>query len=105
MAAIRSTGTEAYQPYYVMLFADACLQVEIAFSLGFAKPIPKIPFAHPSAFGAPGSGGPMGFADPHAKIGYGYVPNQMGTRLDDPRDAALREATYRSIGVTGPYRP
>jgi TOMM system kinase/cyclase fusion protein len=27
MAAIRSTGTEAYQPYYVVLFADACLRV------------------------------------------------------------------------------
>jgi hypothetical protein len=27
----------------------------------------------------------------------------MGTHLVDPRDAALRSALYRSIGVTDPY--
>jgi CubicO group peptidase (beta-lactamase class C family) len=84
-------------------FRDACLKVEIQFSLGFAKPGPKHPFAHPSSFGAPGTGGSLGFADPHAQVGYGYIPNQMGTRLEDPREAALRRAMYRSIGVTDPY--
>jgi CubicO group peptidase (beta-lactamase class C family) len=78
-------------------FRDACLKTEIAFSLGFSKPSPKNPFAHPSAFGGPGAGGSSGFADPNARIGYGYVPNRMGTYLDDPRDAALRNAMYRSI--------
>lgn len=86
-------------------FRDACLKVEIPFSLGFAKPGPKNPFAHPSAFGAPGTGGAMGFADPHAQVGYGYVPNRMGSRLEDPREAALRAATYRSIGERDPNRP
>ena len=86
-------------------FRDACLKVEIQFSLGFAKPGPKNPFAHPSAFGAPGTGGSFGFADPHAKVGYGYIPNQMGTHLEDPREAALRGATYRSIGETDPDHP
>jgi len=86
-------------------FRDACLKVEIQFSLGFAKPGPKNPFAHPSAFGAPGTGGSFGFADPHAKVGYGYIPNQMGTHLEDPREAALRGAMYRSIGETDPDHP
>jgi CubicO group peptidase (beta-lactamase class C family) len=84
-------------------FRDACLRVEIQFSLGFAKPSPKNRFAHPSAFGSPGAGGSFGFADPHSKVGYAYIPNQMGYRLEDPRDAALRRAMYRSIGESDPY--
>ena len=73
------------------------------FSLGFLKPSPRNPFAHPSAFGAPGTGGSIGFADPHAQVGYAYVPNRMGARLQDPRETALRRALYRSIGETEPY--
>lgn len=76
---------------------------EMQFSLGFAKPSPKNPFGHPSSFGHPGSGGSFGFAVPRAKIGYGYVLNGMGTYLMDPRDFALRNAMYRSIGETDPY--
>jgi CubicO group peptidase (beta-lactamase class C family) len=72
--------------------------VEIQFSLGFSKPSPENAFAYPSAFGAPGSGGSFAFADPHAQVGYAYVPSQMGARLEDPREAALRKAMYRSIG-------
>jgi hypothetical protein len=35
----------------------------------------------------------MGYADPEAGIGYGYVTNQMGASLHgDPRDVALRRA-------------
>jgi CubicO group peptidase (beta-lactamase class C family) len=86
-------------------FRDACLKVELQFSLGFAKPDPKTPFAHPSSFGHPGTGGSFGLADPHAQLGYGYVPNRMGSRLEDPREAALRRAMYRSIGETDPYHP
>jgi len=84
-------------------FRDGCMHVEIRLSLGFEKPGPKHPFAHPTAFGHPGTGGSFGFADPHAQIGFGYVPNQMGIHLDDPRQVALRLATYRSIGVEDPY--
>lgn len=85
-------------------FRDACLKVEIAYSLGFAKPTRGYPWAHPSAFGAPGAGGSFGFADPHAGLGFGYVPSRMGMHLDDPRAAALRRAAYASIGVADPYR-
>ena len=84
-------------------FHDACLKVEIRLSLGFEKPGPKHAFAHPGAFGHPGTGGSLGFADPHAQVGFGYVPNKIGTYLDDPRAEALRRATYRSIGETDPY--
>lgn len=50
----------------------------------------------------PGTGGSIGFADPVVGLGFGYVTNRMGARLDDPRAAALRRAAYRSIGVTDP---
>jgi CubicO group peptidase (beta-lactamase class C family) len=73
------------------------------FSLGFFKPCLENPFGHPSSFGAPGTGGSFGFADPKAKIGYGYVLNGMGTYVTDPRDIALCKAMYRSIGETEPF--
>jgi CubicO group peptidase (beta-lactamase class C family) len=85
-------------------FYDECLKVDVQFSLGFMKPSEKDPFAHPSAYGAPGTGGSIGFADPHAKIGFAYVPNRWGFYLSDPRSAALRTAMYRSIGETNPFR-
>jgi len=83
-------------------FRDACLKVEVPFSIGFAKPGRKHPFGHPSAFGAPGTGGSFGFADPEAQTGYAYFPNRMGAHLEDPREIALRSAMYRSIGETDP---
>lgn len=85
-------------------FHDEALKVEAPFSLGFSKPSRSNPFGHPGSFGAPGSGGSFGFADPEAEVGYGYVPNRMGTYLSDPREEALRRATYRSIGAADPFR-
>jgi CubicO group peptidase (beta-lactamase class C family) len=85
-------------------FHDQVMKVEIQFSLGFAKPEPEDPFGPPGSFGMPGAGGSFGFADPQDEIGYGYVPNRMGTYLRDPRDVALRHAMYRSIGRTEPHR-
>jgi CubicO group peptidase (beta-lactamase class C family) len=82
-------------------FYDECLKVEVPFSLGFSKSSST----HPSAFGAPGAGGSMGFADPQAKVGYAYVLNRMGTYLEDPRDLALRTAMYQSIGETSSFHP
>jgi CubicO group peptidase (beta-lactamase class C family) len=84
-------------------FRDECLKTEVQFSLGFTKPSKKNPFGHPSSFGSPGTGGSFGFADPVAGIGYGYVTNKMGTYLTDPRELALRNAMYRSIGELQPY--
>jgi CubicO group peptidase (beta-lactamase class C family) len=81
-------------------FHDECLKVDAQFSLGFLKPSPGWPFASPSAFGSPGAGGSVGFADPAAGVGYAYVTNQMGTRLiGDPRDAALRDTLYAGIST------
>jgi CubicO group peptidase (beta-lactamase class C family) len=76
-------------------FYDECMKAEVQFSLGFMKPSPVWPFGSASSFGAPGSGGSLGFADPIAGVGYAYVTSQMGTRITgDPRDLALRDALY-----------
>jgi CubicO group peptidase (beta-lactamase class C family) len=74
-------------------FYDECFRGPARFSLGFMKPCDEFRFGHATAFGAPGAGGSMGYADPQVGIGYGYVTNQMGMRLNgDPRDLALRAA-------------
>ena len=74
-------------------FRDACLAGgEVQFSLGFMKPTPTWPFGHEGAFGAPGAGGSLGYADPTTGIGYAYVTNRMGGFDGDPRDVALRRA-------------
>jgi CubicO group peptidase (beta-lactamase class C family) len=80
-------------------FYDECMQAEgVMFSLGFMKHGPVWSFGSEAAYGQPGSGGSLGFADPQAGIGYGYVTNQMGTVLTgDPRDIALRDALYACI--------
>jgi CubicO group peptidase (beta-lactamase class C family) len=79
-------------------FYDECMREEIQFSLGFMKPSRVWPFGSPSAFGAPGAGGSLGFADPAAGIGYAYVTSQMGTSLTgDPREVALRNALYAAV--------
>jgi CubicO group peptidase (beta-lactamase class C family) len=74
-------------------FHDECFRGPAKFSLGFMKPSELIPFGSDAAFGAPGAGGSMGFADPAARLGYGYVTDKMGIELQgDPRDVALRRA-------------
>ena len=83
---------------------DVALKLESRYSLGFIRPDPKNPFGSPSSFGMPGTGGSFGFADPQAKIGYGYILNGLGTSFPtDPRDDALRAAMYQSIGETDLY--
>jgi CubicO group peptidase (beta-lactamase class C family) len=79
-------------------FHDECLKAEVQFSLGFMKPSSGWPFGSARSFGSPGSGGALGFADPAAGIGYGYVTSQLGAVLTgDPRDVALREALYAAL--------
>lgn len=76
-------------------FFDECIRGEAQFSLGFMKNCSGFPFGNPGSFGHPGAGGSLGFADPQAQIGYGYIPNRKGVTMGgDPRDVAIREALY-----------
>lgn len=82
-------------------FHDECLKGDVQFSLGFMKPSPAWPFGSASAFGSPGAGGSLGYADPEAGVGYAYVTSKMGTSLTgDPRDVALRNALDRAVAVS-----
>lgn len=74
-------------------FHDECFGGPAKFSLGFMRPSESVPFWRDTAFGAPGTGGSLGFADPATGIAYGYVTNRMGMEFSgDPRDVALRSA-------------
>jgi CubicO group peptidase (beta-lactamase class C family) len=83
-------------------FYDECMKASgVQFALGFTKSSAAWPFGSPDSYGAPGSGGSLGFADPAAGVGYGYVTSQMGTRVDgDPRDRALRDALYSCVAAS-----
>jgi CubicO group peptidase (beta-lactamase class C family) len=79
-------------------FYDECLKGEVRFSLGFMKPSDSWRFGGARSFGSPGTGGALGFSDPDARIGYGYVTSRMGIVFTgDPRDVALRNALYGAL--------
>ncbi len=78
---------------------DEVLMISTRFSSGFMLTQTNDkwgPNAH--TFGHPGAGGSLGFADPDARIGFGYTMNKMGSGiLIDPRARALFEAVYASL--------
>jgi CubicO group peptidase (beta-lactamase class C family) len=78
---------------------DIVLGEKTRWGLGFALTQPETPLGpNPRAFGHPGAGGSLGFADPDTRVGFGYVMNQMGSgALIDGRDAALFNAFYESL--------
>jgi CubicO group peptidase (beta-lactamase class C family) len=78
---------------------DLVMRVFGRIGLGFMLNSPEIPMGpNPHPFGHPGAGGSLGFADPDAKIGFGYVMNQMGASVGlDPRPRRLIDAAYASL--------
>lgn len=91
------TLAELAEPAQGRVHTDILLKARRAFSLGFSKPVPGYRFGSPGgrAFGTCGYGGSFAFADPDTGIGYAYVTNRLGIRLDDdPREVALRQAVY-----------
>lgn len=80
---------------------DEVLKFPTRFGLGFMLSQPGAQYGpNPRSFGHPGAGGSLGFADPDARVGFGYVMNQMGppaSVLLDPRCAALIDAVYASL--------
>jgi CubicO group peptidase (beta-lactamase class C family) len=78
---------------------DELLIINTRFSLGFMMSQPGASLGpNAKSFGHPGAGGSLGFADPEAKLGFGYTMNRMqGGLLIDSRPAALIEALYASL--------
>jgi CubicO group peptidase (beta-lactamase class C family) len=79
---------------------DAILGRPNRFGLGFQLTIPGVrPFGpNPRSFGHFGNGGLLGFADPDARVAFSYVCNRGGRSWRDPRNIALIDAVYGSIG-------
>jgi CubicO group peptidase (beta-lactamase class C family) len=79
---------------------DAILPMTTKIACGFMLSPENEPCGpNPKAFNHAGAGGSLGFCDPEAKIGLGYVMNNMhtGAWLVDPRARKLVDAVYASL--------
>jgi len=77
---------------------DKVILVPTSFGLGFSLPPMLGPDCPASAFGHPGAGGSLAFADAEKGIGFGYVTNLM--RFDptgDPRSAGLVKSLFACL--------
>jgi CubicO group peptidase (beta-lactamase class C family) len=87
---------------------DATLLMPTRFGLGFMRSMDNRhrPAGHMetmilgrTAFGHAGAGGSVGFADPEARLAFGYSMNRMGAGiLLNERGQALVDAAYRALG-------
>ncbi|WP_130338723.1 serine hydrolase domain-containing protein [Streptomyces sp. BK022] len=78
---------------------DRVLVVGTRFGLGFMLHGPASPLLSPTAFGHPGRGGALAFADPASGVSFGYVTNGFqGGVTADPRAQALVRAVRSSLG-------
>lgn len=87
---------------------DAVILAPTRFGLGFIKSVDNHYLAggdadgvilSEDAFGHSGIGGSLGFADPRAKISFGYAMNQQGTSVGiNDRGQSLVDAVYRAVG-------
>ena len=74
------------------------LEREVSFGLGFQPTRPERRFGpNPGSFGHFGTGGALGFADPQAGVGFGYVMNAVRPRWQSPRNRALVDALYACL--------
>ena len=90
--------------------SDPLLGMPLRMGLGFWLSQPDVPgFAfgpNEGAFGHPGAGGSLGFADPAARVGFGYVTNRMGSDIAiDARAAGADRRGLRGLKVLGRPEP
>ncbi len=84
LALVRPRGSESVR--------DLVMQKPLGFALGFVKDEPHLFSKNPAAFGHPGAGGSLGWADPDAGLAIGYVMNRMDFHVRSPRAVALCHA-------------
>ncbi|HZE39173.1 MAG TPA: serine hydrolase domain-containing protein [Stackebrandtia sp.] len=78
---------------------DHVLRTPTRPALGFGLPLPDMPWWTPTAFGFPGHGGSLGYADPRSGMAFGYVMNRLHqSPTPDPRAARLVRAVRRCLG-------
>ncbi|HEY5014367.1 MAG TPA: serine hydrolase domain-containing protein [Acidimicrobiia bacterium] len=72
--------------------------LDIQFGLGFFLPSTLVQVGGPESFGHFGAGGSVGWADPDAEFGFGYVMSKMELGLaGDVRSSRLIEACYDAV--------
>jgi CubicO group peptidase (beta-lactamase class C family) len=77
---------------------DLVLRRPSRFGLGFQLTQPERPMGTSArSFGHFGAGGSLGFADPDARLAFGYTMNRAGPRWQNPRNRALVEAVYAAL--------
>jgi CubicO group peptidase (beta-lactamase class C family) len=73
---------------------------EVCFGLGFQPTTPRRPFGpNGHSYGHFGTGGALGFADPDARVAFGYAMNHVIPRWQSSRNRALVDAVYASLAV------
>ncbi|MFD1535695.1 serine hydrolase domain-containing protein [Nonomuraea guangzhouensis] len=78
---------------------DRILRVPVRIGTGFGLPTPDAFWYSPTAFGFPGYGGSLGFADPASGLAFGYVMNHIQEGVPDGRAANLLEAVHRAMKI------
>jgi len=77
---------------------DAVLGRDSRFGLGVQLPRDERSLGpNPRSFGHGGAGGILGFADPDARLGFGYVNNRMRVGRQKQKNLALLEALYSCL--------
>lgn len=77
---------------------DAVLGRESRFGLGVQLTQEKRPLGpNPRSFGHWGAGGILGFGDPDARLGFGYVNNRMQVGWQNPKNQGLLAALYSCL--------
>ena len=93
-ALAAATATRADGP-------DRVLRLPMHFGSGFMLAPTLCADAPDTAFGHPGAGGSLGFADPAKGLAFAYVMNQMQLGVvGDPRAERLVSAVYASLSAT-----
>lgn len=93
----RLLSTDLLQEATTVQASGPCpvLGEEIAVGLGFVPTSERRPLGtSPRAFGHFGTGGALGFGDPDAQLGFGYVMNDVIPRWQSTRNRALIDALY-----------
>lgn len=74
------------------------LERQLTYGLGFQPTTPDRPLGpNPRSYGHFGTGGALGFADPTARVAFGYVMNHVIPRWQSTRNRALVDAVYASL--------
>ncbi|MEU4534221.1 serine hydrolase domain-containing protein [Streptosporangium sp. NPDC023825] len=76
---------------------DRVLRVPVRIGTGFGLPTPDAFWYSPTAFGFPGYGGSLGFADPATGLAFGYVMNHIQEGVPDGRAADLLAAVHDAV--------